>query len=115
MGGYMAEGEPRGRVALLQGCVEPAMAPQIREAAIRLLSRAGFEVELVEGEGCCGALSEHLGRAGEAAAFAAANVRAWTRAGPFDAIVATAAGRSEERRVGKEGGSTCRSRWSQYH
>src|SRR3546814_17188748 len=24
-------------------------------------------------------------------------------------------GRSEERRVGKEGGSTCRSRWSPYH
>ena len=57
VGGYMAEGKARGRVALLQGCVEPAMAPTIREAAIRLLSRAGFEVELVAGEGCCGALS----------------------------------------------------------
>jgi glycolate oxidase iron-sulfur subunit len=92
VGSYMAEGEPRGRVALLQGCVEPAMAPAIREAAIRLLSRAGYEVELVEGEGCCGALSEHLGRADEARACAAGNVRAWTKAGPFDAIVTTAAG-----------------------
>jgi glycolate oxidase iron-sulfur subunit len=79
-------------VALLQGCVEPAMAPSIREAAVRLLTRAGFEVVLTQGEGCCGALSEHLGRAGEAAAFAKANVRAWTKAGPFDAIVTTAAG-----------------------
>jgi glycolate oxidase iron-sulfur subunit len=89
---YPAEGQSRGRVALLQGCVEPAMAPSIREAAIRLLTRAGYEVVLAQGEGCCGALSEHLGRADEAAGFARANVRAWTKAGPFDAIVTTAAG-----------------------
>jgi glycolate oxidase iron-sulfur subunit len=82
----------RGRVVLLQGCVEPAMAPQIRAAAARLLARAGFEVVEVAGEGCCGALSEHLGRAEEAAGFAAANVRAWEAAGPLDAIVTTAAG-----------------------
>jgi len=87
-----AEGTARGRVALLQGCVEPAMAPSIREAAMRLIARAGFEVVLVEGERCCGALSEHLGRADEARTFAAANVAAWTRAGPFEAIVTTAAG-----------------------
>jgi glycolate oxidase iron-sulfur subunit len=89
---YPPEGERRGRVLLLQGCVEPAMAPQIRAAAIRLIARAGFEVVLADGERCCGALSEHLGRAEEAAGFAAANVAAWTRAGPFDAIVTTAAG-----------------------
>ncbi len=87
-----AEGASRGRVALLQGCVEPAMAPSIRAAAMRLIARAGYEVVLVEGEGCCGALSEHLGRAEEAAKLAAANVAAWTKAGPFDAIVTTAAG-----------------------
>ncbi|MGZ6038102.1 MAG: glycolate oxidase subunit GlcF [Phenylobacterium sp.] len=91
-GSFPAEGVSRGRVALLRGCVEPAMAPTIREAAIRLIRRAGYEVVLVEGEGCCGALSEHLGRSGEAAKLAAANVAAWTRAGPFDAIVSTAAG-----------------------
>ena len=91
-GSYPAEGMSRGRVALLQGCVEPAMAPSIRAAAIRLITRAGFEVVLAEGEGCCGALSEHLGRTDEAAGFAAANVRAWTKAGPFDAIITTAAG-----------------------
>ena len=91
-GAHPAQGKPRGRVALLQGCVEPAMAPSIRAAAIRLITRAGYEVVLVEGEGCCGALSEHLGRAGEAATCAATNVAAWTAAGPFDAIVTTAAG-----------------------
>ncbi|ACG79428.1 glycolate oxidase iron-sulfur subunit [Phenylobacterium zucineum HLK1] len=87
-----AAGESRGRVALLQGCVEPALAPQIREAAIRLITRAGFDVVLAEGEGCCGALSEHLGRAEEARGLARANVQAWSRSGELSAIVTTAAG-----------------------
>ncbi len=91
-GVHPAEGRERGRVALLQGCVEPAMAPSIRAAAIRLITRAGYEVVLVEGEGCCGALSEHLGRTDEARALAAANVAVWRAAGPLDAIVTTAAG-----------------------
>ena len=85
-------GAPRGRVALLQGCVEPALAPQAQAAARRLLARAGYEVVEVKGEGCCGALSEHLGRAAEAKGLAARNVTAWDRAGPLDAIVTTAAG-----------------------
>jgi glycolate oxidase iron-sulfur subunit len=82
----------RGRVALLHGCVESVVSPQIRAAAVRLIERAGFEVVEVRGEGCCGALSEHLGRADEARAMAAKNLRAWERVGPLDAIVTTAAG-----------------------
>jgi glycolate oxidase iron-sulfur subunit len=92
VGGYPALGARRGRVILLQGCVEPAMAPQVREAAIRLLTRAGYDVALAAGEGCCGALSEHLGRTAEARAMARRNLRAWARAGEADAIVTTAAG-----------------------
>ena len=85
-------GAPKGRVVLLQGCVEPVMAPQVRAAAIRLITRAGYEVVLAEGEVCCGALPEHLGRAGEAKALARTNLAAWAAAGPVDAIVTTAAG-----------------------
>jgi len=85
-------GRAKGRVVLLQGCVEPVMAPQVRAAAIRLLVRAGYEVVLAEGEQCCGALSEHLGRADEARGMARANLAAWARAGKVDAIVTTAAG-----------------------
>lgn len=85
-------GAPKGRVVLLQGCVEPVMAPQVRAAAIRLITRAGYEVVLAEGEVCCGALPEHLGRAGEAKALARTNLAAWASAGPVDAIVTTAAG-----------------------
>ena len=68
------------------------MAPQVRAAAIRLISRAGFEVVLADGEGCCGALSEHLGRADEARAMARNNLAAWARTGEVTAIVTTAAG-----------------------
>jgi glycolate oxidase iron-sulfur subunit len=98
----------RGRIALLQGCVEPAMAPSIRAAAARLLTRMGFEVVDVKGEGCCGALSEHLGRAAEAARMAKRNVAAWERTGPLVAVVATAAGcgttlKSYGRLLGEEG------------
>ncbi|PZQ65898.1 MAG: glycolate oxidase iron-sulfur subunit [Phenylobacterium zucineum] len=87
-----AQGEKRGRVILLQGCVEPEAAPQIRAAAVRLLTRAGFEVVLAPGEGCCGALSEHLGRDHEAQGMARRNLAAWAAVGPVDAIVTTAAG-----------------------
>ncbi|MDB5494022.1 MAG: glycolate oxidase iron-sulfur subunit [Phenylobacterium sp.] len=92
VGTYPAVEERRGRVILLQGCVEPAMAPQVREAAIRLLARSGFDVVLAGGEGCCGALSEHLGRPEEACGLARRNLRAWEEAGEVDAIVTTAAG-----------------------
>jgi len=85
-------GPVKGRVVLLQGCVEPEVTPQVRISAIRLLTRAGYEVVLAEGEGCCGALSEHLGRGDEAKAMARANLAAWARAGKVDAIVTTAAG-----------------------
>ncbi len=80
------------RVILLQGCVEPAVAPQVRAAAMRLIARAGYEVVLADGEGCCGALSEHLGRASEAKAMAWRNLAAWARAGEVAAIVTTSAG-----------------------
>ena len=80
------------RILLLQGCIEPVLAPQIREAAIRLITRAGYEVVLAPGEGCCGALSEHLGRAAEAKAMARANLKAWAAVGEVTAIVTTAAG-----------------------
>jgi glycolate oxidase iron-sulfur subunit len=90
--GRAAVGRSRGRVILLQGCVEPAMAPQIRAAAIRLITRAGYEVVLADGEGCCGALSEHLGRAEEARGMARANLAAWAGVGKIEAIVTTAAG-----------------------
>src|SRR4029079_2022041 len=63
---FPAEGPRLARVALLDGCVNPIVAPSINESAIRVLNRHGVEVVLAEGEGCCGSLPHHMGREAEA-------------------------------------------------
>ncbi|MCB1543804.1 MAG: glycolate oxidase iron-sulfur subunit, partial [Rhodoblastus sp.] len=87
--------ERRGRVAILEGCAQPALKPSINAAAKRLLARCGVEVVPAPGEGCCGALVHHMGREHDALEFARANVDAWTRLidnGGLDAILITASG-----------------------
>jgi glycolate oxidase iron-sulfur subunit len=92
---YPAQGPRRGRVALLAGCINPVLSPSTHEAAIRLLNRAGIEVVVAAGEGCCGSLSHHMGREAEALAFARADIDAWTReieGEGLDAILITVSG-----------------------
>jgi glycolate oxidase iron-sulfur subunit len=90
-----AEGERRARVALLSGCAQQVLAPEINEATIRLLTRHGVEVAIAEGAGCCGALVHHMGREAQALASARANIDAWEReraeAG-LDAVIINASG-----------------------
>ena len=62
------------RIVLLEGCVQPALAPGINSAAARVLDRLGFAVERVRGEQCCGALAHHLGATDRALMQARANV-----------------------------------------
>src|SRR5690606_16775439 len=76
---HAAEGPRRMRVALLAGCAQQVLAPEINEATIRLLTRHGVEVVIAQGAGCCGALTHHMGKEGPALASARANVDAWTR------------------------------------
>jgi len=78
-GVFGAAGEPRMRVALLPGCAQKVLAPEINEATIRLLTRHGCEVVVARGSGCCGSLAHHLGRQSSALAFARANIDAWER------------------------------------
>jgi glycolate oxidase iron-sulfur subunit len=83
------------RVALLSGCAQQVLAPQINEATIRLLTRLGCEVVVAEGAGCCGALTHHMGKEEIARAHARANVDSWWRVHeqtPLDAIVINASG-----------------------
>jgi glycolate oxidase iron-sulfur subunit len=87
--------QPKGRIALLQGCAEPVLRPQIREATVRLLHRAGYEVVFAEGEVCCGSLVHHLGRKAESLEAARRNVDAWTseiEGAGLEAIVVTTSG-----------------------
>ena len=83
------------RVALLPGCVQPALRPEINAATERLLVRFGVEVIVAPGTGCCGALVHHLGREHDSSAQAKADINAWTReveGRGLDAIVVTASG-----------------------
>jgi glycolate oxidase iron-sulfur subunit len=92
---FRAKGERRGRVALLAGCVQRVLAPHINEAAIRLLTRHGYEVVLAEGEGCCSSAPHHMGEEHAALAAARANIDAYMAeidGEGLDAIIATASG-----------------------
>jgi glycolate dehydrogenase iron-sulfur subunit len=94
-GVFPAAGPRRGRVALLSGCVASVLAPDINKAAVRVLTRHGFEVVQVRDEGCCGALAHHMGRKEEAHAAACRNIDAWSceiDAEGIDAILTTASG-----------------------
>jgi glycolate oxidase iron-sulfur subunit len=81
-----------GRVALLAGCVNDVLAPQINAAAISTLTRHGVEVVVAEGAGCCGSLVHHMGRHDQALAQARANIDAWTALEGLHAILITASG-----------------------
>ena len=54
--------KPVARVALLTGCVQKVISPQINEATIRLLNRHNIEVVISKGIDCCGSLNHHLGK-----------------------------------------------------
>ena len=92
---FPATGERRMRVALMTGCAQKALNTDINDATIRLLRRLGCEVVVAKGQGCCGALTHHMGKADLAHASAAANIRAFMaekRAGGLDAIVINTSG-----------------------
>ena len=83
------------RIALMTGCVQQVLAPEINLAAIRLLRRHGVDVIVVKDEGCCGALVHHMGREEEARGAARRNIDAWTasmREKLLDAVVTTTSG-----------------------
>jgi len=93
---FPAIGTRTKRVALMNGCAQQVLRPEINEATVRLLTRHECEVVIADGSGCCGALVHHMGREHEAVAAAKANIAAWERVseqqGGLDAIVINASG-----------------------
>ena len=93
--GVIRHAPARRCVALLTGCAQAVLAPEINAATERLLRRAGIAVAPAPGEGCCGSLVHHMGREREALAQMRANIDAWTRAideEGVEAIVVTTSG-----------------------
>ena len=58
-GDWPTRSHPR-KMLLLDGCVQPAMAPNINYASARVLDALGVELLLAPRAGCCGALRFHL-------------------------------------------------------
>ncbi|HEY1345086.1 MAG TPA: heterodisulfide reductase-related iron-sulfur binding cluster, partial [Streptosporangiaceae bacterium] len=86
-----ARGQRRAVVGMLTGCVQQVFFPQVNTATARVLAAEGCDVIIPAGQGCCGALSLHSGRASEAAGFARRTITTFEQAG-VDAIVVNSAG-----------------------
>jgi glycolate oxidase iron-sulfur subunit len=85
-----ARGERRARVALLTGCAQQVLDPDINTATIEVLARNGVEVVIPSVQGCCGGLAWHSGDLAAAQGFARRNLAAFPA--DVDAIVTNAAG-----------------------
>jgi glycolate oxidase iron-sulfur subunit len=88
---FPAKGQKMRRVALMPGCGQQVLAPEVNEATVRLLTRHGVEVVNVAGSGCCGSSVQHIGDTEQALALAKRNIDAWLNAN-VDAVVINASG-----------------------
>ena len=65
------------QVVVLEGCVQPGLAPEINRALERILEPLGVAVVRSPGAGCCGALPHHLNDSERAREMARRNIDAW--------------------------------------
>jgi glycolate oxidase iron-sulfur subunit len=72
-----AQGERRGRVGFLVGCVMAELFPGTNAATVRVLAHNGFDVAVPPDQGCCGALQAHAGDGETARALAQKNFAAF--------------------------------------
>ena len=87
--------KPVARVALLTGCVQKVISPQINEATIRLLNRHGIEVVVSKKIECCGSLNHHLGKDKIAMETFKNNINTWYNEylnNGLDAIISNTSG-----------------------
>jgi glycolate oxidase iron-sulfur subunit len=89
-----AKGKRRARVALLSGCVQQVLAPDINQATLNVLTFNGIEVVIPKDQVCCGAVMNHTGDLKAARNYARLNLTAFqgVLSGDFDALLTNAAG-----------------------
>lgn len=82
------------RMLILDGCVQPAMSPDINAATARVLNKLKISLVTPPQAGCCGAVSLHLAAEDAAHNFMRKNIDAWwpeIESGA-EAIIMTASG-----------------------
>jgi glycolate oxidase iron-sulfur subunit len=65
------------RMLMLEGCVQPAMMPNINNAAARVLDKLGISLITSSSAGCCGAVRFHLDYQEEGLNDMRRNIDAW--------------------------------------
>jgi glycolate oxidase iron-sulfur subunit len=92
---YSSAGKTYARVALLTGCVQRVISPQINDATIDILNRHGVEVIVPKQVDCCGSLNHHLGKEDLAHKSFINNINSWFNwyeEKNLDAILVTTSG-----------------------
>ncbi|GAA0829741.1 glycolate oxidase subunit GlcF [Cupriavidus pauculus] len=92
--GVWPRNEHPRKMLLLDGCVQPAMSPNINAATARVFDRLGVQLVVAREAGCCGAIRFHTGDHAGGLDNMRANIDAWwphVEAGA-QAIVMTASG-----------------------
>ena len=88
-------GKVISRVALLTGCVQRVISPEINESTIRLLNRHDVEVVVMPDIECCGSLNHHLGKKDLAKTSFVKNIESWHEeylSNGLDAIISNTSG-----------------------
>lgn len=83
------------KMLVLDGCAQPAMAPNINAATARVLDALGVQLIVAPKAGCCGAVRHHLNEQEAALDDMRRNIDAWwpyLEQGAVDAIIMTASG-----------------------
>jgi glycolate oxidase iron-sulfur subunit len=86
-----AVGRRRATVGMLTGCMQRVFFPGVNAATARVLAAEGCDVVAPPKQGCCGALSLHMGREEEALGYARRLISTFERA-KVDSVVVNAAG-----------------------
>jgi glycolate oxidase iron-sulfur subunit len=79
----------RGRVALMQGCLQRVLFGDVNEATVRVLAAEGWQVHAPRRPRCCGALPLHSGEEPQAQELARRTIAAFES---YDAIAVNVAG-----------------------
>ena len=82
------------KMLVLDGCVQPVLAPEINAATARVLDRIGISLLKAPTAGCCGAVTFHLNKQEDALHYMRRNIDAWWPLieNGAEAIVMTASG-----------------------
>ena len=92
--GTLPTASHKRKMLILDGCVQPALSPDINASTARVLNKLGISLIHTKKAGCCGAVSQHLSAEDEARSFMKQNIDSWWPAieSGAEAIVMTASG-----------------------